>query len=233
MSLEAYGDEDTISDLTAERDALCGLLADSNGCLQEYMAQHKVAEEERRAVVAVAASLTEQLAALRAEVAKVRQDYHDAAGELLVNIDDAQPGTLVAKLLTANRIMARERDALRAEISALRENCERLDLGNMLALARASDAGVARDRAIEDLSAARAEVEILEENAVDRYQCLSAALAECTAYAKSTESIKAERDALKAAARACMTSMDCCDTMEVRHRSGCTAQQIAALEALL
>ena len=58
--------------------------------------------------------------ALLAEVAKVRQDYHDAAGELLVDIGDAQPGTLVAKLLTANRIMARERDALRVEVETLK-----------------------------------------------------------------------------------------------------------------
>ena len=47
---------------------------------------------------------------LEAEVAKFRQDYHDAAGELLVDINDAQPGTLVSKLLIANRIMARDRD---------------------------------------------------------------------------------------------------------------------------
>ena len=59
-----------------------------------------------------------------AEIKKFRQDYEDAAGELLVDINDAQPGSLVSKLLIANRIMSRERDAAQgaqADLAAMRE----------------------------------------------------------------------------------------------------------------
>jgi len=58
------------------------------------------------------------------EIEKIRRDYDDAASELLIDINEAQPGSLVSKLLIANRIMARERDAARgaqAELAAMRE----------------------------------------------------------------------------------------------------------------
>ena len=94
----------------------------------------------------------DEVHALRAEVAKVRQDYHDAAGELLVDIGDAQPGTLVAKLLTANRIMARERDALRAERDALRVLVETLGrMGTRLKAETERDALKAAARALLDV----------------------------------------------------------------------------------
>jgi hypothetical protein len=46
----------------------------------------------------------------QAELEVAREDVRLAAGELLVDMADAPPGSLVARLLIANRIMSRERD---------------------------------------------------------------------------------------------------------------------------
>jgi len=61
-----------------------------------------------------------------AELDELRADLKDAAGELLVPIPD--PGTYMAKLMLANRLLKNERDALmrrihglNIEISAARE----------------------------------------------------------------------------------------------------------------
>jgi hypothetical protein len=59
-----------------------------------------------------------QLKALRAELGEARRDVELAAGELLVAMPE--PGTDMARVMIANSIMRRERDALRAELDAAR-----------------------------------------------------------------------------------------------------------------
>ncbi len=67
------------------------------------------------------------------ESAKLREDVRLASGELLVDMDDAPPGSLVSRLMIANRIMSRERDAAladrdSAEAAQARLNAIRVDL---------------------------------------------------------------------------------------------------------
>jgi len=50
------------------------------------------------------------------DLALARKDVADAAGELMVDLKDAPPGSLVAKLMIANSIMRRERDQARADL---------------------------------------------------------------------------------------------------------------------
>lgn len=50
------------------------------------------------------------IATLRTERDAAREDTRLAAGELLVDMDEAPPGSLVARLLTACRLMMVERD---------------------------------------------------------------------------------------------------------------------------
>lgn len=50
-----------------------------------------------------------------AELATFRKDLEDAAGELMVPVP--APGSVAAKMLLANRIMFRERDALRERLA--------------------------------------------------------------------------------------------------------------------
>jgi len=70
------------------------------------------------ALVAQYGPLTEQpvLDALRTRLAQMETDIRDAAGELRVEMPE--PGTPMAKLLSANVLMRRERDGLRAALSA-------------------------------------------------------------------------------------------------------------------
>lgn len=57
--------------------------------------------------------------ALISALAEAREDVCLAAGELLVDMEDAPPGSLVSRLLIANRLMSRERDALKVEVEKL------------------------------------------------------------------------------------------------------------------
>ncbi len=70
-------------------------------------------EHERMVEVGVAVVVGE-LEALRADLAA-------AAGELRVPISEMAPGTLVAKLVSANVLLRRERDDLRSALVDLRE----------------------------------------------------------------------------------------------------------------
>ena len=56
---------------------------------------------------------------LNAELAQYNQDMKDAAGELLVEMP--RPGTDMAKVMIANRLLRNERDAFRAELQHARE----------------------------------------------------------------------------------------------------------------
>ena len=56
----------------------------------------------------------ETVAALRAEIEKYEKDLVDAAGELLIDIALAPPGTVMAKLLIANRLLVKENARLLA-----------------------------------------------------------------------------------------------------------------------
>lgn len=60
-----------------------------------------------------------------------REDTRLAAGELLVDMDEAPPGSLVARLLTACRLMQVERDAALAEVGRLEApaNCVQCGAG--------------------------------------------------------------------------------------------------------
>lgn len=60
-----------------------------------------------------------------AEVAKHRKDLADAAGELLLPIPE--PGTPMAKMMRANRLMRDERDALRTQLATAEARAK--DLG--------------------------------------------------------------------------------------------------------
>jgi len=54
--------------------------------------------------------LGKQLDAALERIAVMEEDVRLAAGELMVDMEDAPPGSLVARLLIANRLMSRERD---------------------------------------------------------------------------------------------------------------------------
>ena len=54
----------------------------------------------------------------RDELLQLRADVRAAAGELMMDLGDAPPGSLMARLLVANRLMSRERDALRGTVRA-------------------------------------------------------------------------------------------------------------------
>jgi hypothetical protein len=73
-------------------------------CLQAQLAQRdeRIAEAER-------------------ERDEARADAVAAAGELRVDIRDAQPGSLPARLLVANAVMRRERDTARAQLAGAEE----------------------------------------------------------------------------------------------------------------
>lgn len=58
-----------------------------------------------------ARELVGAIATLRTERDAAREDTRLAAGELLVDMDEAPPGSLVARLLTACRLMGHARDA--------------------------------------------------------------------------------------------------------------------------
>lgn len=60
----------------------------------------------------------------RDELLQLRADVRAAAGELMVDLGDAPPGSLVARLLVANRLMSRERDEARERGNLLRQLCE-------------------------------------------------------------------------------------------------------------
>jgi len=60
---------------------------------------------------------------LKPVVAQMKKDLEDAAGELLVDIP--KPGTVTAKLLSANVLLRRENETLRNETLRLRESLEK------------------------------------------------------------------------------------------------------------
>jgi len=61
-----------------------------------------------------------------AELDELRADLKDASGELLVPIPD--PGTYMAKLMIANRLLSRERDALRNKVITLKNALQPLNV---------------------------------------------------------------------------------------------------------
>jgi hypothetical protein len=70
----------------------------------------------RKAVIDILAAVG--VDKLEAELGEARRDVELAAGELLVAMPE--PGTDMARVMIANSIMRRERDALRAELDAAR-----------------------------------------------------------------------------------------------------------------
>lgn len=79
----------------------------------ELRKAYRLASETTADTVKENCALREQMA----ELATLRKDLEDAAGELMVPVPE--PGSVASKMLLANRIMFRERDALRERLAKM------------------------------------------------------------------------------------------------------------------
>jgi hypothetical protein len=97
---------------------LAGQLAvnrfDSDGIMEAAV---RGLASERDELASVAETFTQCALADKAELATFRKDLEDAAGELMVPIPE--PGSIASKMLLANRMMFRDRDALRERLAKL------------------------------------------------------------------------------------------------------------------
>lgn len=59
---------------------------------------------------------------LERELEQMKSDAKDACGELMVSLDDSPPGSLVAKLVCANRVLRSERGHLARELTQAQGN---------------------------------------------------------------------------------------------------------------
>lgn len=61
---------------------------------------------------------------LERDLGQLRAEREEAASELLINIDEAPPGSVAGKLMVANQIMRRQRDEARAQLIAIRKGAD-------------------------------------------------------------------------------------------------------------
>lgn len=122
---------------------------------------------------------SKEVAALQAQLATHQQDLELAAGELLIPIPE--PGTDVARLMRANRLLLQENNRLRGELHA--QGTSQGTTPEVEAL-RATCATLRRDqeRTASELAVAKTRAtELQEENRVLRERCEQAELENATA----------------------------------------------------
>lgn len=124
------------------------------------------------------ATLRAQLTTAQAERDAYRQDFEDAAGELLVDIPF--PGTDLSKVMAANTVMRRQRDSYRTELTASRQtvSIERAHLNGIISSIEAE-----RDRVAGEANQLREQITTLTTEVVHANE-------EAGDYRKALEEIK-------------------------------------------